>query len=181
MAGYIIPDWLWEYKNWDTRSVKRCGFLRKFPVVIVSFIARDLRIRLFVLENRAHRKSVYELSITVTRDHCERKVQVPRNIRIYEREESRNCAEVLLDNSRTYNYVNNELMCYRLNEKRNIQARPSESQLISSPLPLHSFPPPPCLIVASCLPYLTSIRLSHRLVVINGRVINASVTVTSHG
>lgn len=71
----------------------------------------------------------------------------------YEREESRDYAEMLLDNSRTYNY-DNELMCYRLNEKRNIQALSSESQLISS----FPFTSPPYLIVVFYLPHLSFIR-----------------------
>lgn len=81
----------------------------------------------------------------------------------YEREESRDYAKMLLDNSRTYNY-DNELMCYRLNEKRNIQALSSESQLISS-FPFTSPPPPRISLSFFYFPHLT---FSHRLIVING-------------
>lgn len=153
----------------DTRSVKRRGFLREFPAVIVAFYrARPASwfVRSFVRSGSAFLCSPevrYELSIIRDPGSLPEKSPSAAYVRscLYEREESRDYAEMLLDNSRTYSYVDNELTCYRLNEKRNIQALSSESQINSSP----PSPVPHCRLSPSVSLVCT---FSHRLVVING-------------
>lgn len=176
MAGYIIHNLALRVQ--ELRHAE-CQALRIFAQISSRYCfhyrARSANSFVRSRDPRSPEER-YELSITVTRDHCERKVQVaPRATYVSTREKSREiarkCCSIIREHTIT---INNELMCYRLNEKRNIQAPPNLSLfLLSIPLP--------CPIVTFCLPYLSSVRLSRRHVVINGRVINASVTVTSHG
>lgn len=102
-----------SYRNCDTRSVKRARiFSRKFSVAIVTFFFIARAICEFVRSKSASSsfagRALRALSITVNRDRLREKspgVAYAR-VAVSMREKSRDITrKMLLDNSRTYNYV----------------------------------------------------------------------------